>query len=32
VSFADGKAFQDPLNAESVRLGKIIVENNIKLE
>jgi tripartite-type tricarboxylate transporter receptor subunit TctC len=32
VNFVDGKAFQDALNAESVRLGKIIVENDIKLE
>jgi tripartite-type tricarboxylate transporter receptor subunit TctC len=32
VSFAGAKAFQDALNAESERLGKIIVENNIKLE
>jgi tripartite-type tricarboxylate transporter receptor subunit TctC len=32
VSFADAKAFQDALNAESARLGKIIVENDIKVE
>jgi tripartite-type tricarboxylate transporter receptor subunit TctC len=32
VSFASGKAFQDALNAESERLGKIIVENDIKPE
>ena len=32
VNFVDGKAFQDALNAESARLGKIIVENDIKLE
>jgi tripartite-type tricarboxylate transporter receptor subunit TctC len=32
VNFATGKAFQDALNAESERLGKIIVENDIKPE
>jgi len=32
VGFAAGKVFQDALNAESERLGKIIVENDIKLE
>jgi tripartite-type tricarboxylate transporter receptor subunit TctC len=32
VSFADAKAFQDALNAESDRLGRIIAENGIKLE
>ncbi|MDQ8728267.1 tripartite tricarboxylate transporter substrate binding protein [Bradyrhizobium sp. LHD-71] len=32
VSFADAKTFQDALNSESERLGRIIVENNIKPE
>jgi len=32
VSFAGAKAFQDALNTEAGRLGKIIVENDIKPE
>lgn len=32
INFADAKAFQDALNAESDRLGRIIVENDIKPE
>jgi tripartite-type tricarboxylate transporter receptor subunit TctC len=32
VSFADARTFQDALNSESARLGRIIVENDIKLE
>jgi tripartite-type tricarboxylate transporter receptor subunit TctC len=32
ISFADGKTFENALNAVAEKFGKIIVENNIKLE